>query len=66
MLRTLKNEGVSAPTLADLAVKMFETYTDRNKEEQYYEYPSKELRKKLDLYKVSFEDLAMKSTNNVR
>jgi hypothetical protein len=66
MLRTLKNEGVSAPTLADLAVKMFETYTDRNKEEQYYEYPSKELRKKLDLYKISFEDLAMKSTNNVR
>jgi hypothetical protein len=65
MLRTLKNEGVDAPTLTDLAEKMFETYIDRNDEEQYYAYPLKELGKKLDLYKISFEDLAMKSTNNL-
>ncbi len=66
MLRTLKNEGVAAPTLTDLAEKMFETYIDRNNDEQYYAYPLKELGKKLDLYKISFEDLAKKSTNNVR
>ncbi len=65
MLRTLKKEGVPAPTLTDLAVKMFETYFDRNNEEQYYAYPLKELGKKLDLYKISFEDLVMKYTNNV-
>jgi hypothetical protein len=65
MLRTLKNEGVAAPTLADLAEKMFETYIDRNNEEQYYSYPSKEMGKKLVLYKISFEYLAMKSTNNL-
>jgi hypothetical protein len=65
MLRTLKNEGVVAPTLTDLADKMFETYIDRNNKEQYYSYPLKEMGKKLDLYKISFEDLAMKYTNNV-
>jgi len=64
ILKTLQSERVKINKSA-LAERMFTTYIDSENVEQYYSNPLRELKKKLDLYEISFEELKAKFTKNV-
>ncbi len=64
ILKTLHREGVKINKTV-LAERMFTTYKDAQGIEQYYSNPLRELKKKLDLYETSFDELKANFTKNV-